>query len=143
VFGPDIEDMELTIRDLGKRLLWLRWKFSTDERMLRIAGEDGAWDLEAFRGQMLKNGGENDQVQAGSGLPQSKAAKQAAIQQVRTATATGRRRPPPRRHRRERLRDRRCHLAPRAAHQAPRTVQLRRLKHYPPLRKDSQPQVEP
>jgi hypothetical protein len=82
VLGPDIEDMELTIRDLGKRLLWLRWKYSTDERMLRIAGEDGAWDLEAFRGQMLKNGGENDQVQAGSGLPQSKAAKQAAIQQV-------------------------------------------------------------
>jgi hypothetical protein len=76
--------MELTIRDLGKRLLWLRWKFSTDERMLRIAGEDGAWDLEAWRGQMLKNGGENDQVQAGSGLPQSKAAKQAAIQQVLT-----------------------------------------------------------
>jgi hypothetical protein len=82
VLGPDIEDMELAIRDLGRRVLWLRWKFCNDERMLRLAGDDGAWDLQAFRGQMLKNGGENDQVQAGSGLPQSKAAKQAAIQQV-------------------------------------------------------------
>lgn len=84
VLGPDIEDMELAIRDLGRRVLWLRWKYCSDERMLRIAGEDGAWDLEAFKGQMLKNGGENDQVQAGSGLPTSKAAKQAAIQQVLT-----------------------------------------------------------
>jgi hypothetical protein len=33
---------------------------------------------------MLRNGGQNDEVQAGSGMPQSKAAKQAAIQQVLT-----------------------------------------------------------
>jgi hypothetical protein len=82
VIGPDIEDMELAVRDLGRRLLWLRWRYTSDQRMIRIAGEDGAWDITAFRGQMLKNGGDNDQVQAGSGLPQSKAAKQAAIQQT-------------------------------------------------------------
>jgi hypothetical protein len=29
VLGPDIEDMELAIRDAGRRMLWLRWKFST------------------------------------------------------------------------------------------------------------------
>lgn len=84
VLGPDIEDMELTIRDAGRRLLWLRWKFCSDERMIRIAGEDDQWDIVAFRGQMLKNGGQNDEVQAGSGIPQSKAAKQAAIERLLT-----------------------------------------------------------
>jgi hypothetical protein len=48
---------------------------------MQIAGEDGQWDFEAFKGQMLK-GCDDIEVQVGSGIPQSKAAKQAAIQQV-------------------------------------------------------------
>jgi hypothetical protein len=79
--GPEIEDMEVTLTDAGQRVLWMLRNFADDQRMIRIAGEEGAWELRAFRGEDLKDC-DNDAVQAGSGLPQSKAAKQAALQEV-------------------------------------------------------------
>jgi hypothetical protein len=79
--GPDVQDMERTVADAGKRIVWIMQRFYSDERMMRIAGEDGAWDIQPFRGKQLE-GNDDVQVQAGSGMPRSKAAKQAAIQEV-------------------------------------------------------------
>ena len=81
--GPDIQDMEKSIADAGKRIVWLMQHYYSDERVIRIAGEDGAWDIVPFRGKQLE-GNADVQVQAGSAMPRSKAAKQAAIQQVLT-----------------------------------------------------------
>lgn len=79
--GPDIADMERTIADAGKRIAWLMQHYYSDERMMRIAGDDGAWDIRPFRGKQLE-GNDDVQVQAGSSMPRSKAARQAAIQQM-------------------------------------------------------------
>lgn len=81
VLGPDIEEMELSISGAGRRLLRMLRDYADDERWVRLAGEDGAWDLAAFKADQLGDCDE-DAVQAGSGIPQSKAAKQAAIQEV-------------------------------------------------------------
>jgi hypothetical protein len=61
---------------------WLMLNYYTDERHLAIAGEGGRWDVQAYKGSQL--GVQDIDVQAGSGMPQSKAAKQAAIQQFAT-----------------------------------------------------------
>lgn len=79
--GPDIGEMSDTLAEAGQRILHLLATYCTDERLIKIAGEDGAWDAEAFKGQMLA-GCESVECQIGSGVPQSRAAKQAAIQQV-------------------------------------------------------------
>ncbi len=79
--GPDIQDMERSLADAGRRITWLTQHYYTDERMLRISGEDGGWDIVSFKGKSL-DGNEDIGVQAGSALPRSKAAKQAAIQDV-------------------------------------------------------------
>jgi hypothetical protein len=77
--GPAIYDMEETLGVAGGMLLKLVAKYWTDERTIIVAGKDHALDAMSFRGAALK---ENTQVevQAGSAFPQSKAAKQAAIQ---------------------------------------------------------------
>lgn len=93
--GPDIADMEQSITEAGRRILHLIGRLYTDERMLRLSGDDGAWDIEAFKGDMLR-GHEDIEVQAGSGLPQSKAAKQAAIQQMLTLLIQNGQAPDPR-----------------------------------------------
>lgn len=79
--GPDVEAMAHSLEEVGTRILWLVGKYYTDERHLKITGEDGAWDVMAFKGSMLR-GQSSIEVQIGAGMPQSKAAKQAAIQQV-------------------------------------------------------------
>jgi hypothetical protein len=80
--GPDVNDMEQAVGDAGKRMNWLMLNYYTDERHLAIAGEGGRWDVQAYKGSQL--GVQDIDVQAGSGMPQSKAAKQAAIQQFAT-----------------------------------------------------------
>jgi len=79
--GPEIQDMEASLGQAGTKLARLRAKFNSDERLIRIAGEDGIWDIFAFRGAMM---GEEPTVecQAGSAMPRSKAAKQAAMLEV-------------------------------------------------------------
>lgn len=79
--GPSIYDMEETLADAGSRLLQLVAKYWTDERTILIAGDDHAWDVMQFRGAALKEN-THVEVQAGSAFPQSKAARQAAIQQM-------------------------------------------------------------
>lgn len=79
--GPEIQEMEAALGQAGTKLARLRAKFNSDERLIRIAGEDGIWDIFAFRGAMM---GEDPTVecQAGSAMPRSKAAKQAAMLEV-------------------------------------------------------------
>lgn len=79
--GPEIQDMEKGLGEAGTKIAKLRAKYNSDERLIRIAGEDGNWDIFAFRGAMM---GEEPTVecQAGSAMPRSKAAKQAAMLEV-------------------------------------------------------------
>lgn len=79
--GPEIQDMERGLEQAGQKILRLRAQFNTDERMIRIAGEDGFWDIAPFRGSMLRENTDVE-VQAGSGMPRSKAAKQAAMTEL-------------------------------------------------------------
>lgn len=79
--GPEIHQMEYALGQWGTKILKLRAKYNTDERIIKIAGEDGNWDVFSFKGEML---GEDPhvEVQAGSSMPRSKAAKQAAMTEV-------------------------------------------------------------
>lgn len=95
VLGPDIEDMELAVQGAGRQVMRLLKAYCDERRIVRIAGDDGAWDMFPFTGQMLGDG-TLDEVQAGSGLPQSKAAKQAAIQSVLTLMIQNGQAPAPR-----------------------------------------------
>lgn len=79
--GPDIGDMEVALGEAGTRLLELVHWYYTDARIVRNAGEDGAWDIFDFRGAMLK-GNTQVNVQAGSAMPRSRAAKQAAMTEL-------------------------------------------------------------
>lgn len=79
--GPAIYDMEEALGYAGSMLLELVAKYWSDERVVMIAGEDHAWDAMVFRGAALKEN-THVEVQAGSAFPKSKAAKQAAIQEV-------------------------------------------------------------
>jgi hypothetical protein len=79
--GPEIQLMEKTLAIAGNYILKLRAKWTDDKRMIHMAGEDGKWDIFAFKGDMLEKV-LNVDVQAGSGMPQSKAAKQAAMQEL-------------------------------------------------------------
>lgn len=79
--GPEIQDMEFSLAEAGTKIARLRAKYNTDERLMRIAGEDENWDIFAFRGVMMGNE-PTVEVQAGSAMPRSKAAQQAAILEV-------------------------------------------------------------
>lgn len=79
--GPAIYEMEEALGEAGSRLLALVAQYWTDERTVMIAGEDHAWDVMSFRGAALKEN-THVEVQAGSAFPQSKAARQAAIQDM-------------------------------------------------------------
>lgn len=79
--GPSIYDMEEVIGEAGQRLLELVGKYWTTEKTILIGGEDSAWDVMVFRGAALR-GNTHVEVQSGSMFPQSKASKQAAIQNV-------------------------------------------------------------
>jgi hypothetical protein len=84
--GPDIADMENALADAGRRILHMVRNYYDDQRSLAVAGEAGRWDVLAFKGDMTA-GCEDIEVQAGSGMPESKAAKQSAIQQMATLFA--------------------------------------------------------
>lgn len=79
--GPEIHQMEFALGQMGTKILKLRAKYNDDQRIMRIAGEDGNWDIFAFRGEML-GADPRVEVQAGSAMPRSKAAKQAAMTEV-------------------------------------------------------------
>jgi hypothetical protein len=79
--GPEVQLMEETLATAGEYILKVLAKFAPDERTIRISGEDGKWDIAKWKAKTLSNimGVE---VQAGSGMPTSKAARQAAMQEL-------------------------------------------------------------
>lgn len=79
--GPAVKDYEQQLGALGQKVLNLAAKYYNDTRTIRLAGEDGQWQIQDFRGSMLRNNTDVE-VQAGSSFPQSKAAKQAAMQDL-------------------------------------------------------------
>ena len=81
ILGPDIDDMADSLLEAGRRVLWLLRRYASDERLAKIAGEEGTHDIFSFRGTDLGDC-DDDGVQIGSGAPQSKAAKQAALQET-------------------------------------------------------------
>jgi hypothetical protein len=76
--GPAIQDMENALSIAGQFILNMAAKYYTEERMITVTGEEGDYDIQGFRGNMLKNN-TSVEVQAGSMMPVSKAAKQAAM----------------------------------------------------------------
>jgi hypothetical protein len=81
--GPAVTDYEVQLGQLGQKILKLAAHYYTDQRTIRIAGDSGVWQIFDFRGSMLRNN-THVEVQAGSAFPQSKAAKQAAMQDLLT-----------------------------------------------------------
>jgi len=81
--GPAITDYELQLGRLGQKLLKLVSTYYTDARTVKIGGDNGAWEIFDFRGAMMRDN-THVEVQAGSAFPQSKAAKQALIQDLMT-----------------------------------------------------------
>jgi hypothetical protein len=79
--GPPVSDMEEQLARAGTMILKLVAQYWTDDRTIMVAGANHAFDAIQFRGSALR---ENTtvEVQAGSQLPHSKAAKQAAIQDI-------------------------------------------------------------
>lgn len=76
--GPEISDMEVQLSKGGTKIIKLRAKFQRDERTIQQAGEDGEWDIQTYKRTVLAKI-PNIEVQAGSQMPSSKAAKQAAM----------------------------------------------------------------
>lgn len=79
--GPEIQQLERALAMAGTKILKLRAEYNTDERTMRVAGEEGNWDIFAFKGAML-GADPQVEVQAGSAMPRSKAAKQAAMTEI-------------------------------------------------------------
>ena len=87
--GLAIQDYEEQLGRFGQKILDLVAHFYTDSRVMKLGGDDGGWEIFDFKGAMLR-GNTHVQVQAGSALPQSQAAKQAMIKDLITLfTQTG------------------------------------------------------
>jgi hypothetical protein len=73
-----ITSLEECVEKLGKHILAHVSQYWTTERTVQIMGADGSFDAQVYKGASL--GGNLDvRVEAGSALPQSKAAKQAFV----------------------------------------------------------------
>lgn len=81
MIAPDIYDHEEELGKLGRKALKLVGQYYTDSRTIQIGGDNGAWQIFDFRGSQLRD---NVNVTAEIGLPQSKAAKQAWMQDMLT-----------------------------------------------------------
>jgi hypothetical protein len=81
--GPAVTDYETQLGKIGQKVLKLAAHYYTDARTIRIGGDDGIWQIKDFRGSMLRDN-THVEVQAGSAFPQSRAAKQAAMQDLLT-----------------------------------------------------------
>lgn len=79
--GPSIYDMEANLAKAGSKIAKLVAKFYSTERTVALVDDEGGWDVFGFRGNMLKDNTQVN-VQAGSAFPRSKAAKQAAMQDI-------------------------------------------------------------
>jgi hypothetical protein len=84
-----IADHEEGLGIIGTKVLEHVSQYYTDSRIIKIAGEDGAWQIFDFRNTDLR-GNTHIEVQANSSFPQSQAAKQAMMKDIITMmTQTG------------------------------------------------------
>ncbi len=81
--GPAITAMEAQLGAFGSKVVRLVARYYTDQRTIALAGENQAWDIFDFRGLMLRDH-HHVEVQAGSTMPRSQAAKQAAMESLLT-----------------------------------------------------------
>lgn len=76
--GPAIEDMEASLSRGGQMLLRIFADYYSDERLLKLTGDDDRFEVFRFRGQAMK-GVPALRVTEGSMKPRSQAAKQALM----------------------------------------------------------------
>lgn len=81
VLGPDSEDMDIALGELGSKVLEIVASVYSTPRVLQLTGEDAQLDIVNFRGAMLR-GHTKVSVKTGSGLARSKAARQAAMSET-------------------------------------------------------------
>lgn len=78
MLGPDVEDIELAIADVGQQTLDLMSKFYTTDRVVVITGDDGIVDQDSFRSRVGFN------VPVVQVVPQSTAPRSLAGRQAGT-----------------------------------------------------------
>lgn len=83
MIAPDVADHEEELGKVGRKLLRLVSHYYNNARTIAIGGDDASWQIFDFRGSMLR-GNLHVEVQAGSAFPQSRSAKQAAMQDLLT-----------------------------------------------------------
>lgn len=83
MISPDVADHEEELGKLGCKLLEMVSHFYSNARTIQIGGDNARWQIFDFKGAMLRDNLKVE-VQAGSAFPQSKAAKQAAMQDLLT-----------------------------------------------------------
>jgi hypothetical protein len=75
VLTPTLFNIENALQEIGRRMLVLARDNYTEERILKVRGHNGRWEIRSFMGADL--GDSIDvQVQIGSSFPWSKAARQ-------------------------------------------------------------------
>lgn len=73
VWGPDLQAFERALAEVGRRCLIVCRPNYTEERVVKIKGNNGQWEYRAFKGSDLVDGLDVE-VQAGSSAPFSKTA---------------------------------------------------------------------
>lgn len=76
--APTIKLMEVSLADAGQQMLSLAQAYYIEPRLIKIKGDGGAMAVKRFT-QADINGGITIHVQTGSGLPRTRAGKQARI----------------------------------------------------------------
>lgn len=76
--SPTVSSIERAVGKIGRHILVYAADFWTQERLIRVMGDDGSFDAKMYKGADI-HGNTDVIVEAGSGLPTSKAAKQAFI----------------------------------------------------------------
>lgn len=75
VLTPTLMNIELAMQEVGRRMLVLARRHYSEERILKVRGKSGRWEIRSFMGADL--GDSIDvQVQIGSSFPWSKSARQ-------------------------------------------------------------------
>lgn len=75
VLTPTLMNIEFALQEVGRRMLLLARRHYTEERILKVRGHNGRWEICSFMGADL--GDSIDvQVQIGSSFPWSKSARQ-------------------------------------------------------------------
>ncbi|HKW12121.1 MAG TPA: hypothetical protein VJO33_17165 [Gemmatimonadaceae bacterium] len=81
VLSPTLFNFEIGMQEVGRRFLVLAREHYREERILKVRGHNGRWEIRSFMGADL--GDSIDvQVQIGSSFPWSKAARQDMVLQV-------------------------------------------------------------